>query len=190
MENRDKIVEVSLDVMRTIGQLDSSAESLSAELDQRIKDLTAKGEAATAEDKTQVEALLRVLEAIASQKLGLAIKNYDYIDHSIKAVDMEMALIEKALRDKGVEIPILAPMVTEAVDRKKRKKADDSSATSLSACSAEPVYCTCKRVAFGDMIACDNEDCPVEWFHYACVNLTRKPRNNWICPLCSNKRKK
>lgn len=25
------------------------------------------------------------------------------------------------------------------------------------------------------MIACDNEECSVEWFHYACVNLTKKP---------------
>ncbi|KAJ1418466.1 plan Homeodomain finger of tumor Supressor Ing4 [Ochromonadaceae sp. CCMP2298] len=54
----------------------------------------------------------------------------------------------------------------------------------------EPVYCVCNRIAFGDMIACDNEECPIEWFHYTCVNLTRKPRNSWICPTCSYRKKK
>ena len=29
----------------------------------------------------------------------------------------------------------------------------------------EPVYCYCQRISFGDMIACDNENCNIEWFH-------------------------
>ena len=40
----------------------------------------------------------------------------------------------------------------------------------------EPVYCTCHRVAFGGMIGCDNDDCEVEWFHFACVGLTEQVR--------------
>jgi hypothetical protein len=31
---------------------------------------------------------------------------------------------------------------------------------------SEPVYCICRQVAFGEMIACDNPDCEYEWFHY------------------------
>jgi hypothetical protein len=30
----------------------------------------------------------------------------------------------------------------------------------------EPTYCICSQVSFGEMIACDNEDCSIEWFHY------------------------
>jgi hypothetical protein len=36
----------------------------------------------------------------------------------------------------------------------------------------EPVYCTCRRVSFGNMIACENPDCLIEWYHFTCVNLT------------------
>ena len=44
------------------------------------------------------------------------------------------------------------------------------------------VYCWCKRNEFGKMIACDNNTCPNgEWFHFKCVQLTRKPRGNWYC---------
>lgn len=33
----------------------------------------------------------------------------------------------------------------------------------------EPLYCSCQRVSFGDMVACEAETCPIEWFHYECV---------------------
>ena len=37
-------------------------------------------------------------------------------------------------------------------------------------------YCTCQRISFGEMIACDNDDCPIEWFHYGCVGITEENR--------------
>ena len=33
----------------------------------------------------------------------------------------------------------------------------------------------------GRMVACDNPNCPREWFHFECVGLTRKPRGKWYC---------
>lgn len=50
---------------------------------------------------------------------------------------------------------------------------------------AEPTYCICHQVSFGEMVACDNPECPVEWFHFACVGLTTNPRGKWFCPLCT-----
>jgi inhibitor of growth protein 3 len=46
-------------------------------------------------------------------------------------------------------------------------------------------YCTCERVSFGDMVACDNNSCPYEWFHWECVGITKEPHGRWICPTCS-----
>ncbi|KAL4878290.1 inhibitor of growth proteins N-terminal histone-binding-domain-containing protein [Aspergillus karnatakaensis] len=46
------------------------------------------------------------------------------------------------------------------------------------------VYCTCRTVSHGDMVACDNEDCKFEWFHWKCVGLTREPVGKWYCPDC------
>ncbi|WCJ43659.1 Inhibitor of growth protein 4 [Euphorbia peplus] len=51
----------------------------------------------------------------------------------------------------------------------------------------EPRYCVCHQVSFGDMIACDNENCQGgEWFHYTCVGLTPETRfrGKWYCPTC------
>lgn len=48
----------------------------------------------------------------------------------------------------------------------------------------EPRYCLCNDVSYGDMVGCDNEDCPIEWFHYGCVGLTQAPRGKWYCPQC------
>ena len=49
-------------------------------------------------------------------------------------------------------------------------------------------YCTCKSVSYGNMIACDNDDCPYEWFHWSCVGITSEPKGSWICPECKPKK--
>lgn len=54
----------------------------------------------------------------------------------------------------------------------------------------EPTYCLCHQVSYGEMIGCDNPDCPIEWFHFACVGLTTKPKGKWFCPRCLEERKK
>lgn len=46
---------------------------------------------------------------------------------------------------------------------------------------AEPLYCFCQQPSEGEMIACDNEACPTEWFHLECVALARAPKNSWYC---------
>ena len=51
-------------------------------------------------------------------------------------------------------------------------------------------YCTCQSVSYGDMVACDNESCPYEWFHWSCVGLKSEPVGTWICPVCTKNMKK
>jgi hypothetical protein len=58
-----------------------------------------------------------------------------------------------------------------------------AAATAL-ADSSEPRYCICQNVSYGEMIACDNPDCIVEWFHYECVGITQQPKGKWYCPQC------
>lgn len=48
----------------------------------------------------------------------------------------------------------------------------------------EPTYCTCQQVSYGEMIGCDNQDCPIEWFHFGCMDLSHKPKGKWYCPKC------
>ena len=54
----------------------------------------------------------------------------------------------------------------------------------------EPTYCLCGQVSYGEMIGCDNQDCPIEWFHFECVKLTRIPKGKWYCPICRGSKSK
>ena len=40
------------------------------------------------------------------------------------------------------------------------------------------------QISYGEMIGCDNDLCPIEWFHFSCVQLTNKPKGKWFCPKC------
>ncbi|RUP51396.1 hypothetical protein BC936DRAFT_148419 [Jimgerdemannia flammicorona] len=53
----------------------------------------------------------------------------------------------------------------------------------------EPLYCYCQQVSYGEMVACDNEDCEIEWFHIACVDLKTVPKGKWFCSNCHGKMK-
>lgn len=69
---------------------------------------------------------------------------------------------------------------------RKRRKADNM----LEPDPDEPRYCLCDQVSYGEMIGCDNENCPIEWFHFQCVDLSCKPKGKWFCPSCSAAKKK
>ena len=45
-------------------------------------------------------------------------------------------------------------------------------------------YCTCRSVSYGNMVACDNPECPFEWFHWSCVGMTKEPVGTWYCDEC------
>jgi hypothetical protein len=42
----------------------------------------------------------------------------------------------------------------------------------------EPRYCYCNGVSYGEMVACDADDCAKEWFHLDCVGLKVAPKGN------------
>jgi hypothetical protein len=47
----------------------------------------------------------------------------------------------------------------------------------------EPRYCFCNELSYGNMIACDNPNCPREWFHLGCLNMEKPPssKTEWFC---------
>ena len=40
----------------------------------------------------------------------------------------------------------------------------------------EPRYCLCNQVSYGEMVGCDANGCPREWFHLGCVGLEVAPK--------------
>lgn len=67
---------------------------------------------------------------------------------------------------------------------------NDSSVSVVSVASTatiknDELFCICQQVSYGEMIACDNDDCKVEWFHLSCVGLNESPSGvNWYCKDC------
>ncbi|KAH8892036.1 hypothetical protein GQ53DRAFT_647957 [Thozetella sp. PMI_491] len=55
----------------------------------------------------------------------------------------------------------------------------------------EPRYCYCNNVSYGEMVACDADGCPREWFHLECVGLKVAPKGNakWYCEDCKKRLK-
>ncbi|KAL4065425.1 hypothetical protein J3A83DRAFT_4375959 [Scleroderma citrinum] len=60
----------------------------------------------------------------------------------------------------------------------------------------EERYCYCNEVSYGTltppthkMIACDNENCKLEWFHLVCTELSDLPskKSKWYCRDCAPK---
>ncbi|XP_061348419.1 PHD finger protein ING1 [Gastrolobium bilobum] len=49
----------------------------------------------------------------------------------------------------------------------------------------EPTYCFCNQVSYGEMVACDNPSCKIEWFHFGCVGLKEQPKGKWYCSNCA-----
>ncbi|XP_042868606.1 inhibitor of growth protein 1-like [Penaeus japonicus] len=76
----------------------------------------------------------------------------------------------------------------KATKKKKRKakveREREDSPTEIPIDPDEPTYCLCEQVSYGEMIGCDNDLCPIEWFHFSCVGLTNKPKGKWFCPKC------
>lgn len=48
-------------------------------------------------------------------------------------------------------------------------------------------FCQCPYDEVSEMIACDAEDCVIEWFHFECVGIMVPPKGSWFCPDCRKK---
>ncbi|KAG8986918.1 Histone acetyltransferase complex subunit [Tulasnella sp. 427] len=46
------------------------------------------------------------------------------------------------------------------------------------------LYCFCRKLSYGEMIACDNDDCHYQWFHLPCVGIKPPLPEKWYCSEC------
>jgi hypothetical protein len=79
----------------------------------------------------------------------------------------------KRSHKKGGSLSITQPVAATATeDEDSSREGDDEDD------EGEPRYCYCNGISFGEMVACDNDACPREWFHLSCVGLTKPPGKN------------
>jgi chromatin modification-related protein YNG2 len=92
------------------------------------------------------------------------------------------------LPTSGLQSQTGTPTPSSARTSQKRKAAmafrRDSSVDDAAGDEDSQVYCFCQQVSYGEMVACDNETCEREWFHYPCVGLTSPPQGTWYCREC------
>ncbi|MCL7030403.1 hypothetical protein MKW94_015264 [Papaver nudicaule] len=153
---------------------------------------------------------------IADEKVALALQAYDLVDDHIQQLDQYLRKFDEQLRRErdvadASRIAVMNPenSVNSGDTGKGRRKKTRSAAAAAAAAEApvvpaetpsmdldlpvdpnEPTYCFCNQVSFGEMVACDNPDCKIEWFHYGCVGLREQPRGKWYCSDCAGLQKR
>ena len=128
----------------------------------------------------------------SNEKAQLAQQIYDSVDAKIRRLDKDLAAFDAELAAERVAaglppggLDALAPVDPDG--GKGKRKSGGSRKRKGEADPAEPVYCYCQRVSFGDMVACDNPDCAIEWFHYECAGISpdAPPKGKWFCRECA-----
>jgi hypothetical protein len=195
LDERSYIPDMCGETLETIARLDKVSKDIHVAIDTSVAGAKAK-KSISKRQIADIESMRNVAESICEKKAQLALLNYDLIDQHIRLLDAEIKIIEQAMTNNG------DPKLLEAIgnqfsssslSREGRRRSSrleterDESPPDVD--PNEPVYCICRQIAFGEMIACDNEDCAVEWFHYSCVNLNKKPKSKWLCPDCQYKKK-
>lgn len=50
---------------------------------------------------------------------------------------------------------------------------------------SEELWCDCRGPYTGAMmIQCDNDNCPIQWYHAACLNEMVDVSKDWLCEKC------
>ncbi|ORY96483.1 hypothetical protein BCR43DRAFT_491769 [Syncephalastrum racemosum] len=170
------------------------------------------------QEMLHVREMLTELLRKGEEKFTLAKSNYDSIDRHCSRLDVDLTRFEdeQIIGPSRTVRAASTPVEEEEQPEKKRKKRgrkkktdeedipqgeylsqEDSKQHAEAAISLsnlpidpnEPVYCYCRQVSFGEMVACDNDECEIEWFHLECVGLRAPPKGHWYCKNCAEELK-
>jgi len=134
---------------------------------------------------------------------------YDQVNAYIRILDADMKIIECSLPDKRRNSEMRGSSRPTGRPRKKKDStaaASTSTGTPLSVAASTPgapmdtgieegddngveLYCYCRTPSHGDMIACEDPNCPTpeEWYHFSCVGLPPEFDGKWVCNICKQK---
>ena len=84
---------------------------------------------------------------------------------------------------------VLPELIAKFYSKSLSETSIQASGNQISDSSQVPVYCYCKQPEdIDDMIACDNENCEIMWFHLGCIKMKKVPKGKWYCPDCRRKK--
>jgi hypothetical protein len=140
-------------------------------------------------DDTEYDSCLICLETMSLSEL------YEHL-----AEHMEVIAVSGLDEADEVELETKSKEVGQFMDQDEGEEAADAD---------EPKYCYCGQGSFGQMIACDSDNCPMEWFHLKCTGLQAVPdvdgkyinmilsttsltqlSDEWLCDVCKGSKRK
>lgn len=125
------------------------------------------------EEKTNK--LFKQLNSYADDKFELAYQTYELIDKNIvRLINMAKESAVAAPKDREVGENGIFNIEPELIG------------FGMPIDEGEPRYCTCGDYSHGEMIQCNNIECPIEWFHMSCLKMKKAPRGNWYCGQCNH----
>jgi hypothetical protein len=131
--------------------------------------------------------------ALGDEKVSIAAQVYEIVDQHIRHMDADLEKFSAEIGDVTSTRERAEKHVSTSEKGVSRKRSASAALVEeippttgdMPIDSNEPRYCICNQVSYGEMVACDNEDCPHgEWFHLPCVGLKTAPTGQWFCPGC------
>uniref|UniRef100_A0A3B5QRX8 Inhibitor of growth protein n=1 Tax=Xiphophorus maculatus TaxID=8083 RepID=A0A3B5QRX8_XIPMA len=188
--------------------LDNRTEEKKGEIDKLAEEYIANvknlASAQRVEHLQKIQNAYSKCKEFSDDKVQLAMQTYEMVDKHIRRLDADLARFENELKEKleqsGYESADGRALKSKSGNQKTFScdpvlsdallPMQPSDVLDMPVDPNEPTYCLCHQVSYGEMIGCDNPDCPIEWFHFACVDLATKPKGKWFCPRCTQDRKK
>lgn len=97
----------------------------------------------------------------------------------------EMSLKAKDFHSKCIMPELLGRYITQKQVLQPVLLANQSSSDDKDKTDSGAKYCVCDGDDDGrKMIMCEDENCPKQWYHMACIRLKRAPKGKWICHHC------
>mmetsp|Transcript_20193 Transcript_20193/g.26679 ORF Transcript_20193/g.26679 Transcript_20193/m.26679 type:complete len:225 (-) Transcript_20193:126-800(-) len=197
-----KLPNLFRETLNSIREIDQRCAELDDEVHQAFPKSSIKKLDASQVKKLKVSTSKWIEQS--NQKVDLAAQAYATLDAHIRSLDHDIARVEAELRQRGVKTGLASSTEKNKNEPGDTKggEVDSSTATEkkratsilqgMPIVESEPTYCICRNVAYGDMVACDNPECAQEWFHFACVGLSKQPASGseWLCPNCRSRGKK
>ncbi|VDK33702.1 unnamed protein product [Taenia asiatica] len=176
------------------------------DLDQKVQEITNEAQVKTSEllriakdlprDErvrrlNEIQNLFQTAEEICNDKVSRAESIYELVDRQIQRLDADMiefkraSVLKEMKKSRNKSAPSVPSRMPASAALALALTNNPGDVLDMPIDPNEPTYCVCQQVSYGEMVACDNRDCPIEWFHFGCVGLTAKPRGQWFCPQCS-----
>lgn len=193
-----------------IHELDSRCEEVKAQLDTLTEDYLRlashhrgggkSGAGLSAEQLASMRQLQYKAYHFSNEKVILCDQASFIVNSYLKRLEVDLAAFEE---ESGGELLTEIDVPVRKKFKKGKSPPRESSSISAEASqtpvrpapssgplpSSDEIFCMCRQVSFGEMVACDDELCRLKWFHFGCVGLKKEPKGKWFCPECSVRRK-